>query len=221
MEIRSTARFQNQSGTNDCFPTCFCNALRYLSVPVTERLLERLESFQNGIEHTTLFESEEKLERYDRSIHKFMAEWNCSDVNDASAPSPHLNIAEWTMSLRASGITLDRRNGPIEQKERIIDALTKDYPVLCEAGLSADAGPRHFVLLVKIRDNTILLHDPLPSNRSAPAGGSKVAFINDPCGANRVIGIDYFFSQEPGFLKPNPNPFQTDHGYMFLVLSRK
>jgi hypothetical protein len=214
--------FENQKTPRDCFPTCFSNAMLYLDVPVIPALEKRLEVFNNGTENCTIYSSEEKLEQYERSIHKLISEWNwaCNHYEDEI---PNIPMAEiWAKYLFDIGINIEFKNGPIEQSRIIKEALAKNKIVICET-LEPSSGvtnseAKHFVLIVKLLENVLLIHDPLLVNRTISSETFRCKL--DECGSNIEMDCDYFFSHESGPLKPKPNQYQTDWGYKFLLISK-
>jgi hypothetical protein len=190
----------------------------YFNIPVVPVLEKRLEVFSNGTESCTIYSSEEKLEQYERSIHKFISEWNwaynhCEDKNSAEI---------WATHLLEMGVNLEFKNGPIEQQGVIKDALINNRIVICEtlepSSCITNSEAKHFVLIVKLLENVLLIHDPLLINRTVISGNLKCKLHE--CGSNLEIDCDYFFSNESGPLKPKPNRYQTDWGYKFILISR-
>jgi hypothetical protein len=216
--------FLPQSGPRDCFPSCFCNALRYFGVSITASLQKRLEIFNNGIESGTLFDSEERLELYGRSIHKFMAEWTWAVRCEADAEGIYTKPEAWAQELLKNGIGLELRNGPIEQQSLLMAQLSQGSIILCEVWIPRpdipDAASRHFVLILGEEAGKLHVHDPLLNEDTLPYAFNKAVVKQSKYGANVVIDRDYFFGNWSGPLTPKPNPFQTDYEYKFLLVSK-
>ena len=122
------------------------------------------------------------------------------------------------------GVDLELRNGPIEQRKLITSALTENKIAICEIWIPPadipDSECKHDVLIVGLANHKLLIHDPLPANWDIQFDSDNVKYTKNECGANLEIDCDYFFSDEINYMKPKPNPFQTDYGYKFLLLSR-
>jgi hypothetical protein len=215
--------FLPQSGTRDCFPTCFRNAMLYFGVAVSPAVQQRLEAFRNGTESCTIHDPEERLELYERSIHKFMAEWNGALAYKNDTEGIYSQPGEWAQYLLEKGIELEVRNGPIEQKELIADSLSQGKLVICEIWVPSTDIPesesRHFVLLVKSVKGRLLVHDPLSKHGNLCSG--SVEYKKNGCGANGEIESGYFFSKEIGPMKPKPNPYQSDYGYKCMLVAKR
>jgi hypothetical protein len=213
-----------QSSARDCFPTCFCNALRYFGISITASLQKRLEIFNKGIESGTLFDSEERLEIYGRSIHKFMAEWTWAVRCEADAEGIYTKPEAWAQELLKNGIGLELRNGPIEQESFLIAELSQGSIILCEVWIPRPdflhSASRHFVLILGEEAGELLVHDPLLNKETLPYAFIKAVVKQIECGANVAIDRDYFFGSRSGPLKPKPNPFQTNYEYKFLLVSK-
>ena len=215
--------FRSQKSTRDCFPTCFSNAMTCFAVPVVPVLSERLSRFDNGTENCTIHASEERLEHYERSIHKFIAEWNWAygHKNELSTVSPA--AAGWAVHLLEAGIRLEFRNGPLEQRRKITEALAEGKIIISEIWNPPETLPdseqKHFVLIVKSVADELFIHDPLPENHHVT--GDMIKYGTHECCSNVRISCDYFFGNEAGPMKPKPNRYQTDWGYRFLVISRQ
>jgi hypothetical protein len=214
--------FKFQTGTRDCFPTCFNNAMLHFEVPIVPVLMKRLEIFRNGTENCTIYASEERLEQYERSIHKFISEWNWAYRHRNDKDRCASESEEWTEYLLKMGINLEFKNGPIEQRDSIAAALSKNSIAICEIWIPSATIPnseyKHFVLIVNLVHNKLLIHDPLLSDWDIRS--DKVEYRENEYGSNFEIDYDYFFSNEVGPLKPKPNQFQTDWGYKFIVVSK-
>lgn len=214
--------FESQKTSRDCFPTCFNNAMLYFGIPVIPSISKRLEVFNNGTENCTIYSSEEKLGQYQRSIHKFISEWNwaCGHKEDVDSITP--KVENWAIYLLEIRVHLEFKNGPIEQRRVITEALANNKLIICET-LEPSAGipnseARHFVLIVKLFDSKLFIHDPLLINRTFTSG--HLVNSLDACGSNLEINCDYFFSNETGPIKPKPNQYQADWGYKFILISR-
>ena len=214
--------FENQKTTRDCFPTCFRNAMLHFDIPIVPALTKRLEVFNNGTENCTIYSSEERLEQYERSIHKFISEWNWAYGHKEDKGSVVPTIEEWATYLLRMGIHLEFKNGPIEQRRIITNALTNTKLVICEIWLPSASIPnsecKHFVLIVKLIDNELFIHDPLPANCNINT--EMPIYEVHECGSNLKMDCEYFFSNGDGPLKPKPNQYQTDWGYKFILLSK-
>jgi hypothetical protein len=214
--------FEHQKKSRDCFPTCFSNAMLYFGIPIVQSISKRLEVFNNGTENCTIYSSEEKLEQYERSIHKFISEWNwaCDHKDDKDYIYP--KVENWATYLLGKGVHLEFKNGPIEQRRLITNALANHKLIICETLEPSASIPnteaKHFVLIVKLLDNKLFIHDPLSLNRVITS--EKLKYNLDECGSNLEIDRDYFFSNETGPIKPKPNQYQTDWGYKFILISR-
>jgi hypothetical protein len=216
--------FQYQTKTSDCFPICFSNAMLHLDIPMTPTLKKRLEVFQNGTENCTIYASEERLEHYERSIHKFIAEWNWALSRNNDTENIHLQSEEWAKYLLKQGVTIEVRNGPIEQKKRIIDALTNGKPVICEIWVPSkkilNFEGKHFILLIALANRRLLVHDPQFENQYIHFDKDNLEYKRNECGSNFEIDSEYFFSERIGSMKPKSNPHQSDIGYKFIILSK-
>ena len=215
--------FQLQTGTKDCFPTCFGNAMFHFGVAMTPALQKRLALFKDGTESCTIYAPQERLENYERSIHKFAAEWHWAlgHTNDTGRYQPQ----QWATDLIKAGIEIEARNGPVEQQKLIIDSLKNGTIAICEIWIPSDEIPdsesKHFVLIIKLAGGKLFMHDPLPGDRSVLFDSDNVAYAENECGSNLRIDSNYFFSNEIAYMKPKPNPFQQDYGYKFLLISKK
>lgn len=217
--------YQCQTGAKDCFPACFRNAMLHFGISVTPALHKRLEVFNNGTESCSIHASEERLELYPRSLNKFIAEWSWAlgHKNDMEniLPEPEL----WAKYLLEIGIELEARNGPIENKKVIIDALQNNKIVVCDIWIPSidfpDSKNKHYVLIAGLERGTLLIHDPLPANWSSKFVSEKVIYRKNECGTNFEIDCDYFFSDEINYMKPKPNPQRSDCDYSFLIISLK
>lgn len=218
-------KFLCQTGTKDCFPTCFCNAVRFLDIPIPPELIKRLEIFNQGTENCTIFASEERLEQYERSIHKFLAEWNWAIRHRNSGGDIHLEPEEWAKHLLEMGLHLEAKNGPVEQRVALVNALIKSQIVICEVWMPSIEIPalecKHFVLLVGLADGKLLVHDPFPTNWNIRFDPAIVNFSRHECGSNLEIDCNYFFNEAIGYMKPKPNPHHSDNGYKFLILTKQ
>lgn len=214
--------FESQRTSRDCFPTCFSNAMLYFGIPIIPSISKRLEVFNNGTENCTIYSSEEKLEQYERSIHKFISEWNWAYDHKEDLNYITHKVENWATFLLEMGVHLEFKNGPIEQRRKITEALANNKLIICEtlepSASIPDSEARHFVLIVKLIDNKLFIHDPLPLNHAFTTVHIKNS--SDECGANLEIDYDYFFSNESGPIKPKPNRYQTDWGYKFILISR-
>jgi hypothetical protein len=139
---------------------------------------------------------------------------------DKEFGAPGIEI--WASYLLEMGVHLEFKNGPIEQRKVITNALTNNKLIICETLEQSSRIPnteaRHFVLIVKLLDNKLFIHDPLPLNRAITS--EKLNYNLDECGSNLESDCDYFFSNETGPIKPKPNQYQTDWGYKFILISR-
>jgi hypothetical protein len=216
--------FQPQTGTRDCFPACFCNAMLYFDVPVAPPLAKRLHMFDQGTENCTIYSPEERLEHYERSIHKFIAEWNWAVRQRNAAEHVIPEPEEWAGYLLKKGIDLEARNGPVEQKERILNSLTKGKLALCETWTPSEEMPdsecRHFVLLIRTENGKLLVHDPLPAHASSQFDNGHIKYKRNECGSNFEIDCSYFFTDNIGPMKPKTNHYQTDSGYKLLLVGK-
>lgn len=217
--------YQSQTGTKDCFPTSFRNAMLHFGITVTPVLMERLAVFNNGTENCTIHVAQERLEIYSRSLNKFIAEWNWATCQRDGMGSSLTEPEEWAQYLIEIGIDIDARNGPIENKKVIIDSLNMNKVVICDIWIPSidfpDSKSKHYVLLVKIANSKLFLHDPLPANWNRKFDSDKVTFAKNECGTNYVIDCDYFFSNEINYMKPKPNQKRSDCDYSFLIVSRR
>jgi hypothetical protein len=216
--------FEFQTGSRDCFPTCFRNALRFLGVSLTPEITRRLSQFEKGTESCRISDAEERLELYGRSIHKFLSEWRWAVRHSNDTEWPCILPEPWTLELAAAGIGLELRNGPNEQKNLFLSSLLKGYVIICDiqpfsTGISGYAG-RHAVLLIGSRNGRLLVHDPMLYPSSPRGVHTSFRNISHQSGANLEIECTYFFSNDPGPFKPEPNPSQSDYGYRFLIISR-
>ena len=215
--------YQCQTGTQDCFPTCFRNAMLHLGIAVTPVLMKRLAIFNNGTENCTIHASQERLETYPRSLNKLIAEWNWAlgHKNDTGSFLPQPEA--WAIYLLEMGIDLEARNGPIENKNVIIDALHKNKIAICDIWIPStgipDSKSKHYVLIAELAGGKLLIHDPLPANWNSQFDSEKVEYTKNECGTNYEIDSDYFFSEEINYMKPKPNPQRSDCDYSFLLLS--
>lgn len=218
-------RFQTQSGSRDCFPACFCNAMHYFGIEITPALRNRLDAFTCGMESCTIHENEERLERYERSIHKFMAEWAWAQRCRENAEGMYTKPETWARGLLEKGIALELRNGPIEQQSLLMAGLSRGSVVLCEVWVLPpdipDSESRHFILIIKAKSGALLAHDPLLIHSGMRFGSDAIRHGTDECGANFEIACEYFFSEQTGPLKPKPNPYQTGYGYKFMLVARR
>jgi hypothetical protein len=200
----------------------------HFGTEVTPALMKRLAVFNNGTESFTRYDVQEKQERYGRSIHKFMEEWHWAsrtknhtkNFPEQSYPEPE----EWAKYLLETGIDIELRNGPIEQKNVIVDALIGNKLVICNIWIPSkdipDAEYKHDVLIVGLAKGKLLIHDPLSANLNLRFDTDKAEYTKNKYGSNLEIDCDYFFSEEFNYMKPQPNPYRLEHGYKFLLLSR-
>lgn len=213
-----------QTGSRDCFPACFRNALLHCGVAITPVVIKRLAVFKNGIEHCPVHASQERLEIYPRSLNKFIAEWHWALGHKDDTGCSFTEPLAWARYLLEMGIHLEARNGPIENKRVILDALTKKKIVICDIWIPSpdfpDSSCKHYVLLVGSAGGKLLVHDPLPALLRHYIASDRIAYIKGSCGSNCEIDCDYFFSEEMGYMKPRPNPQRSDNDYSFLILSR-
>ena len=216
--------YQSQTGTKDCFPTCFRNAMLHLGVAVTPVLEKRLAVFNSGTESCTIHAAQERLEIYSRSLNKFIAEWNWASGHEDDTGNSLTEPEEWSKYLIGMGIDLEARNGPIENKKVIIDALNKNKVVICDIWIPStgipDSKSKHYVLIAELAGGKLLIHDPLPANWNSQFDSEKVEYTKNECGTNYEIDCDYFFSEEINYMKPKPNPKRSDCDYSFLIVSR-
>jgi hypothetical protein len=112
----------------------------------------------------------------------------------------------------------------IEQRNVITDALSKGKKAICEIWIPSteipDSECRHFILLVALMNSKLLIHDPQSANWNLQFDSRVVAYKKNECGSNLEIDSDYFFGNEINCMKPKPNPYQTDFGYKFLLVSK-
>ena len=192
--------FLYQTGPKDCFPTCFSNAMLHLGIEIKPVLVKRLAIFKNGVESCTIYDTEERLEIYERSIHKFIAEWNWALRHKHETGCGVLEPEEWAKYLLEIGVDLEARNGPIEQKKVLIDALSKKKIAICEIWIPSadipDSECKHDVLIVGIADAKLLIHDPLQENENIQLDSDNIKYTKHECGSNLKIECDYFFSEE-------------------------
>lgn len=214
--------FESQRTSRDCFPTCLSNAMLYFGIPIIPSISKRLEVFNNGTENCTIYSSEEKVGQYQRSIHKFISEWNWACRHKEAIDSITPKVENWATYLIEMGVHLEFKNGPIEQRRIITDALANNKLIICETLEPSqniqNSEARHFVLIIKSLDNKLFIHDPLSINRAITSENLKNSL--DDCGSNLEIDCDYFFSNETGPIKPKPNQYQTDWGYKFILISK-
>ena len=214
--------FNYQNNIRDCFPACFTNAMLHFGIPVIPTLKKRLDVFRNGTENCLIYASEERLEQYGRSIHKFISEWNWAYRYKDSNESIDYKPEDWVKYLLGMGVVLDFKNGPIEQRNLIESALSNKSVVLCEiwlpVGKMSKMECKHFVSVIKLKNNRLLIHDPQLTDLEIH--NAKVEYKRDECGSNIEIDSEYFFSNEVGPMKPKPNEFQTDWGYKFIIISK-
>ncbi len=85
----------------------------HFHIPIATALAKRLEVFNNGTENCTIYSSEEKLEQYGRSIHKFIAEWNWAYSHKENKDSSASKDENWATYLLEMGVNLKFKNGPI------------------------------------------------------------------------------------------------------------
>jgi hypothetical protein len=67
----------------------------------------------------------------------------------------------------------------------------------------------------------VLVHDPLPADARTPCATEKIRYARGERGENLRIDCECFFSSDSGCMKLKPNPFQTDHGYKFLLVAKQ
>jgi hypothetical protein len=152
---------------------------------------------------------------------KFIWNWayRYKDAIESIDPEPE----NWAKYLLDMGVVLEFKNGPIEQRNLIESALSNKSIVLCEIwlpiGKMANTECKHFVFIVKLAHNRLLIHDPQYMNLEIQS--AKVEHKRDECGSNIEIDSEYFFSNEVGPMKPKPNKFQTDWGYKFIIVSKQ
>jgi hypothetical protein len=213
-----------QSGSRDCFPACFCNALRFYGVPITVSLQKRLDIFTTGIESSTVYEVEERLEFYERSIHKFMAEWTWAQRCRADTEGIYNKPEAWARELLENGIALELRNGPIEQQSLVMAEFSRGSVVVCEVWVPRQdvhgSASRHFILILGVEADQLLMHDPLVREGWLPCTCAEAVLKTNKNGANVAIDREYFFSAKNATLKPKPNPYQTDYEDKFLLVSK-
>jgi hypothetical protein len=77
----------------------FLNAMLYFEIPVFPALAKRLAVFNNGTENCTIYSSEEKLEQYERSIHKLISEWNWACGHKEGKISSIPTVETWAVYL--------------------------------------------------------------------------------------------------------------------------
>jgi hypothetical protein len=124
--------FELQSGPRACFPACFRNALRHFGISVAPEVSRRLAVFDNGTESCTVRDAPERLEVYERSIHKFASErrWACCHARDNE--HGFCKPDKWAKYLMGNGICLELRNGPIEQRNLLTGVLIRGEIAVCE-----------------------------------------------------------------------------------------
>lgn len=216
--------YHSQSGPQDCFPTCFQNALLHFGVPITPELSKRLAVFNNGTERCPIHAAQERLERYPRSLNKFIAEWNRASGQRDNTVKAHVEPEAWAKYLLEMGIDLEARNGPVENKKAILDALAKNKIVICNIWIPSTDFPgskcSHYVLIVGLAGGKLLIHDPLPVDWNIKFDTNRVVYKKRESGVNFEIDCEYFFSNEINDMKPKPEIKRSDSDYSFLILSR-
>jgi hypothetical protein len=216
--------YLSQSGPQDCFPTCFRNAMLHFGIPLTPELSKRLEVFNNGTERCPIHAAQERLEQYPRSLNKFIAEWNWASGQKNNTKNPRFKPEAWAKYLLETGIDLEARNGPIENKKVILDALSKNKIVICNIWIPSTDFPgskcSHYVLLVGLAGGKLLVHDPLPADWNVKFNTNRVAYKKHELGVNFEIDCEYFFSNEINDIKPKLETKRSDSDYSFLILSR-
>jgi hypothetical protein len=196
----------------------------HFGVTITPVLNKRLAIFNNSIESCTIHASQERLELYPRSLNKFVTEWNWAlgHRNDTGSINPEPEA--WAKYLLEQGIDLEARNGPIENKNVIIEALTENRIVICDIWIPStdfpDSKCKHYVLIAGLANGKLFIHDPLPANRNIQFDSEKVEYNKNACGTNFEIDCDYFFNEEINYMKPKSSLQRSDCDYSFLILSR-
>lgn len=216
--------YQCQTGTKDCFPTCFRNAMLHFGIAVTPVLDKRLALFHYGTESCIIHASQERLEIYARSLNKFIAEWNWASGHKNDTGCSLTEPEAWATYLLEMGIDIEARNGPIENKNVIIHALAENKIAIGDVWIPStdfpDSKSKHYVLIAGLSNGKLLIHDPLPDNWNNQFDSEKIKYTKNECGTNYEIDCDYFFSEEINTMKPKPNPKRTDCDYSFLIMSR-
>lgn len=218
--------YQMQTGSMDCIPVCFRNALIYFGVPVSPALRNRLQVFNSGTVHCSVFSTDERIaEAYGKSIDKLMAEWNWFRTHGKhDTRSGFITEENWASDLIENGIELDCRNGPIEQRSLILDSLHRGSVCICEISKSTKSpgysGCKHAILLLHCINGKLIVHDPETVNVN-DALPPEVRYGSYRNGANCIIDCDFFFSNASGSFKPLTNTFQQDCGYRFILISKR
>ncbi|MCP4763148.1 MAG: hypothetical protein GY870_15340, partial [archaeon] len=130
---------------------------------------------------------------------------------------------EWAQYLLKMGIKIEARNGPIENKKIILEALGKKKLIICDIWIPSidfpDSKSKHYILIVNSMNKKLFIHDPLPANWNRKINSQKVKYRKNECGTNFEIDCDYFFSEKIDTMKPKPCPQRSDCDYSFLILS--
>jgi hypothetical protein len=193
----------------------------HFGIELEKALLERLAIFNNGTESCTIYAAQERLELYGKSLHKFKSEWERAlRIKSWNFQE----IEEWAKYLLKKGINLEFKNGPIEQKDLMINSLNRGNVIICDiripSTLVPDSECKHAILIVKLENNKLLIHDPLSSNLDMQFTSDSYKYKENEWGTNLEIDCNYFFDKEINYMKPLPNPSRSDLGYSFIVFSR-
>jgi len=234
----------HQSGPMDCFPTCFKNALSHFDIDISTDIQKRLEVFSNGTQSCPIYEAEERIaEVYNKSIDKLMTEWRYTQAyNEKYRNKVTGYMNKWAMQLIFNNIEIELRNGPIEQKQLILDSLSKGKICICEINeadkssivntkqdvvdnkqltIRNTSGCKHDILIIRHINGILEAYDPRIRDSHFQHKNSWVKRVNNANGTNLEIDCDYFFSKENNYMKPGLNKFQQNSGYKFMIISRE